>query len=80
MFSYLHEILVTLDLSNPNIRDYLYSVLVELNKKLMAYIQTNSTPMSKRFQMLYMACQGLMQKIAQQRATPIKQLAPSSTK
>lgn len=79
-YNYLHEILVTLDLSNPNIRDYLYSVLVELNKKLMAYIQTNSTPMSKRFQMLYMACQGLMQKIAQQRATPIKQLAPSSTK
>jgi hypothetical protein len=34
--------------------------------------------MAKRFQLLYMASQGLVQKILQQRATPIKQLSPSS--
>jgi len=58
----------------------LYNVLLDLNKKLLAFIQTNSTSMSKRFQLIYMASQGLIQKIVQQRATPIKQFATPTTK
>jgi hypothetical protein len=34
--------------------------------------------MGKRFQLLYMASQGLVQKILQQRATPINQISSSS--
>lgn len=80
-FSYLHEALVCLDLSHPSVRDYLYNVLTDLNKKLYAHIQTNPTaPMSKRFQLLYMASQGLVQKIVQQRATPANQILSSTLK
>jgi hypothetical protein len=61
-----------LDTPHPNIRDYLQNVLIDLSQKLYAYIQTNpSTAMAKRFQLLFMVSQGLMQKIVQQRATPI---------
>lgn len=74
----MHEALISLDLTNPNVRDYLYNVLIELNKKLAAFIQTNSTPITKRFQLLYMANQGLIQKILQQRSTPVKHLSPST--
>ncbi|CAF3791812.1 unnamed protein product, partial [Rotaria sordida] len=78
-YSYLYEALICLDLSHPNVRDYLYNVLIDLNKKLYAYIQTNpTTTMTKRFQLLYMASQGLVQKILQQRATPINQILSSS--
>jgi enhancer of mRNA-decapping protein 4 len=69
--SYLYEALICLDLSHPSVRDYLQTVLIDLSKKLSTYIQTNpSTPMTKRFQLLLMASQGLVQKIVQQRATP----------
>lgn len=34
--------------------------------------------MAKRFQLLYMASQGLVQKIVQQRSTPIQQISSSS--
>jgi len=78
-FRYLYEALICLDLSHPSVRDYLYNVLIDLNKKLYAFIQSNSSStMAKRFQLLYMASQGLVQKILQQRATPIKQISPSS--
>ncbi|CAF1564619.1 unnamed protein product, partial [Adineta steineri] len=78
-YNYLHEALICLDLSHPSVRDYLYNVLIDLNKKLYAYIQTNSTtPMAKRFQLLYMASQSLVQKIVQQRTTPINQITASS--
>jgi len=71
-YNYLHEALICLDLSHPSVRDYLYNVLIDLNKKLYAFIQTNSTTtIAKRFQLLYMASQGLVQKILQQRTTPI---------
>ncbi len=77
--SYLHEALICLDVSNPNVRDYLYNVLIDLNKRLYAFIQTNpTTTMAKRFQLLYMASRGLVQKILQQRATPINPISPSS--
>ncbi|CAF0928166.1 unnamed protein product [Adineta ricciae] len=80
-YSYLHEALVCLDLSHPSVRDYLYNVLADLNKKLYAHIQTNPTaPMSKRFQLLYMASQGLVQKIVQQRTTPANQILSSTLK
>jgi hypothetical protein len=63
--------LICLDLSHPSVRDYLQTVLIDLSKKLYAYIQANpSAPMSKRLQLLLMASQGLVQKIGQQRATP----------
>ncbi len=75
-YSYLYESLICLDLSHPSVRDYLQKVLIDLSKKLYAYIQTNpSSSMTKRFQLLLMACQGLVQKIAQQRATPLTQLS-----
>ena len=75
LFSYLYEALICLDVSHPNVRDYLYNVLIELNNKLYAYIQTNpTTSVAKRFQLLYMASQGLLRKILQQRATPINPL------
>ncbi|CAF0777300.1 unnamed protein product [Rotaria sp. Silwood1] len=78
-YSYLYEALICLDLSHPSVRDYLYNVLTDLNKKLYAYIQTNPTgTMTKRFQLLYLASQGLVQKILQQRATPINQILSSS--
>jgi len=70
-YSYLHEALICLDLSHPSVRDYLQTVLIDLNKKLYTYIQINpSTSMTKRFQLLLMASQGLVQKFVQQRATP----------
>jgi len=57
----------------------LQSVLIDLSKKLYTYIQTNpSAPMTKRFQLLLMASQGLVQKIIQQRTTPITQITSSS--
>jgi hypothetical protein len=63
--------LICLDLSHPSVRDYLQTVLIDLSKKLYAYVQTNpSTPMTKRFEILLMTCQALVQKIVQQRATP----------
>lgn len=78
-FSYLHEALVCLDLSHPSVRDYLQTVLVDLSKKLYNYIQANpSTMMAKRFQLLLMASQNLVHKIAQQRVTPIMQATASS--
>jgi len=78
-FSYLHEALICLDLSHPSVRDYLHNVLIDLNKKLFTFIQTNSsTTMAKRFQLLLMASQGLVQRIVQQRATPMTQLSSSS--
>jgi hypothetical protein len=77
-FSYLHEALICLDLSHPSVRDYLSNVLKDLNKKIYTYIQTNPTAaMAKRFRLLYMASQGLVQKIEQQRATPIQQMSSS---
>ncbi|UJR37417.1 hypothetical protein I4U23_030121 [Adineta vaga] len=80
-YSYLYEALICLDLSHPSVRDYLYNVLTDLNKKLYAYIQTNPmTTMAKRFQLLYMASQGLVQKIVQQRATPANQMLSSTLK
>lgn len=79
-FSYLYEALICLDVSHPSVRGYLSNVLVDLNKKLYAYIQTNpTTSISKRFQLLYMASQGLLQKISQQRSTPINQILSSSS-
>ncbi|CAM2723862.1 unnamed protein product [Rotaria socialis] len=73
-YSYLHESLICLDISHPSARDYLQTVLIDLSKKLYAYIQANpSTTMSKRFQLLLMASQSLVQKIVQQRATPLMQ-------
>ncbi|CAF1247376.1 unnamed protein product [Rotaria sordida] len=73
-YRYLHEALICLDLSHPSVRDYLQTVLIDLCKKLNTYIQANpSTTMAKRFQLLLMASQGLVQKIVQQRATPIIQ-------
>ncbi|CAF3792853.1 unnamed protein product [Rotaria magnacalcarata] len=73
-YSYLHESLICLDISHPSARDYLQTVLIDLSKKLYKYIQANpSTTMSKRFQLLLMASQGLVQKIVQQRATPLMQ-------
>lgn len=70
-YSYLYEALICLDLSHPSVRDYLQTVLIDLSKKLYTYIQTNpSTSMAKRYQLLLMASQGLVQKIVQQRATP----------
>lgn len=68
--SYLYEALICLDLSHPSVRDYLQPVLADLNKKLLTYIQTYPTaPMAKRFQLLYMASQSLLQKVVQQRTT-----------
>jgi len=70
-YSYLYEALICLDLSHPSVRDYLQTVLIDLNKKLYTHIQTNSsTSMAKRFQLLLMASQGLVQKVIQQRSTP----------
>ncbi|CAF0952223.1 unnamed protein product [Rotaria sp. Silwood1] len=77
-YSYIREALICLDLSHPSVRDYLQTVLIDLSKKLSKYIQANpSTPMAKRFQLLLMASQGLVQKIVQQRATPIIQTSSS---
>jgi len=62
--------LICLDVTHPSVRDYLQNVLVDLNKKLQTYIQTHpTTTMTKRFQLLLMASQGLLQKIIQQRTT-----------
>ncbi|CAF1117553.1 unnamed protein product, partial [Didymodactylos carnosus] len=70
-YNYLQEALICLDLSHPSVREFLHTVLIDLNTRLYAYIQTNSTtPMAKKFQLLLMASQGLVQRIAQQRATP----------
>ncbi|CAF2505505.1 unnamed protein product [Rotaria sp. Silwood2] len=80
-YSYLHEALVCIDLPHPSVRDYLQTVLIDLCKKLNTYIQANpSTTMAKRFQLLLMASQSLVQKIVQQRATPIIQTSSSSSK
>ena len=71
LFSYLHEAIISLDLSHPSVRDYSQPILIDLSKKLYAYIQSNpSVPMAKRFQLLLMASQSLIQKVVQQRATP----------
>ncbi len=70
-FSYLHEALISLDLSHPSVRDYSQTILIDLSKKLYSYIQANpSSPMTKRFQLLLMASQSLIQRVVQQRATP----------
>ncbi len=70
--------MICLDLSHPSVRDYLSNVLKDLNKKIYTYIQTNPTAaMAKRFRLLYMASQGLVQKIDQQRATPIQHMSSS---
>ncbi len=69
--SYLYEALICLDLSHPSVRDYLQTVLIDLGKKLYTYIRANpSTSMAKRFQLLLMASQSLVEKVSQQRATP----------
>ena len=63
-----------IDPSHPTIRDYLYKVLIDLNAKISNYLQSNpSTNLSNCFQILFMASQSLIQKIVQQRATPIHQ-------
>ncbi|CAF0896830.1 unnamed protein product [Adineta ricciae] len=78
-YSYLKEALTSLDLSHPSVRGYAQNVLTELSKKLYAYIQTNSTsPMAAHFQILLRGSQGLLQKIVQQRATPIVHASPSA--
>ncbi|CAF0842028.1 unnamed protein product [Adineta steineri] len=71
-YNYLHEALICLDLSHPSARDYSQNILIDLTKKLYEYIQTNpTTPLAKRFQVLFMATRSLIQKIVQQRATPL---------
>ncbi|CAF1032824.1 unnamed protein product [Adineta steineri] len=71
-YNYLHEALICLDLSHPSARDYSQNILIDLSKKLYEYIQTNpTTPLTKRFQVLFMATRSLIQKIVQQRATPL---------
>jgi hypothetical protein len=84
MFSYLSLGLPCLDPLHPNIGDYLYNVLMDLNKKLAHYIQSNgSTSMTKRFQLLHMASQNLVHRTVQQqqhRMTPVHQDASSTFK
>lgn len=63
--------MICLDLFHPSVRDYAQAVLRDLSQKLLTYIQTNPSAMiTKRFQLLFMASQSLVQKIGQQRATP----------
>ena len=78
--SYLHEALICLDVAHPSVQDYLQHVLIDLSRRLMLYIQAHpAEAITKRFQLLWMASQGILQKIAQQRVTPIKHI-PSPSK
>ena len=63
-YNFLSEALTTLDLSQSTIREHVQTVLCDLTKRLTVYLQTHSADsMTKRFQLLWMVSQGLVQKL-----------------
>ena len=61
---FLSEALLVLDVSHSNLREHFQTVLIDLTKRLTIYLQTHPVDsMTKRFQLLWMTSQGLVQKL-----------------
>ena len=73
--------MINLDPSNSSIRDHLYNVLTDLNKKILSHLQINQKdPMLDSFQQLYRASYNLLHRIAQERAGSMRPTASPSIK